>query len=261
MLFAKLAVFSEEGEKVYFRECFFYFIVFLAGILAGRLLNAIIYCYQQGESFRKLLENRQMFPVFFFFLQKNKYRDEVKGAKDCFPCFPYVELISSGIFIVCYYFFAFAPGFFKYVVVLELLLVVSVLDLKMGVIPDRFVLGLLLWLFAWQLFYPYLPLESVMVGFLAGGVLFYVIAVLSKGGMGGGDIKLMAVLGFAAGWPYVLAIFLISFTLGALAGVVLLASEKKVWKDSLAFAPFLSLGFFLVTFWGVNIWQWYASFL
>ncbi len=75
--------------------------------------------------------------------------------------------------------------------------------------------------------------------------------------MGGGDVKLMAVLGLAAGWPDVLIVIMLAFILGAIAGVGLLICGKKTRRDTLAFAPFLSLAFILVTIWGREIWQWY----
>jgi len=206
------------------------FVALLAGFMAGIIANILIssYCHQKGEADRGFIVG--------------------------------IPLASVGIFFLCHYFFGFGPGFIKYSILLELLLIVSVIDFKMGIIPNRFVLFILLWALLWQFLKPYLPMESALVGFLAGGVLFYVIALASKGGMGGGDIKLMAVLGFITGWPYVLILFMLSFILGALAGGFLLIIKKKALKDSLPFAPFLSIGFLLVTFWGIRIWQWYTSF-
>jgi prepilin signal peptidase PulO-like enzyme (type II secretory pathway) len=102
---------------------------------------------------------------------------------------------------------------------------------------------------------------SALAGFLTGGGLFYAIALLSRNGMGGGDVKLMAVLGLGAGWPYVIVVVLLSFVLGAVTDLVLLALKLTTRKSPLAFAPFLSLAFLLSTFWGAKIWQWYFSFL
>lgn len=206
------------------------FVAPVAGFMAGIIANILIfsYCHQKGET--------------------------DKGFRVGIP------LASAGIFFLCYFFFGFGPGFIKYSILLELLLIVSGIDFKMGIIPNRFVLFIFLWGFLWQFLRPDLPMESALTGFLTGGVLFYVIALASKGGMGGGDIKLMAALGFITGWPYVLVLFMLSFILGALAGGFLLIIKKKTLKDSLPFAPFLSIGFLLVTFWGIKIWQWYAFF-
>lgn len=207
----------------------FILLVFFAGLAAGRYINVLSVRGREG-----------------------------KGGSFSFPI---VEVISAGIFLNCFYYFGFTPLFFKYIFIFSLLLLISCIDLKTGLIPNRLTLLLFLWIFLWQLFYPYLPPESAALGFLAGGGLFYLIALLSRGGMGGGDVKLMAVLGLAAGWPYMLLIFLLSFVMGAAAGMGLLIFGKKTRKHPLPFAPFLSLALLLATFWGLEIWQWYVSFL
>ncbi|MDO9536298.1 MAG: A24 family peptidase [Bacillota bacterium] len=210
-------------------ELFFFLLVFFAGLAAGRFINVLLVPGRGGK----------------------------RGSFS----FPIVEIISAGIFLNCFYFFGFSPLFFKFIFIFSLLLLISCIDLKTGLIPNRITLFLFLWIFFWQLFYPYLSPESAALGFLAGGGLFYLIALLSRGGMGGGDVKLMAVLGLAAGWPYMLLVFLLSFVMGAVAGLGLLVFGKKTRKDPLAFAPYLSLALWFATFWGLKIWQWYISFL
>jgi leader peptidase (prepilin peptidase)/N-methyltransferase len=137
------------------------------------------------------------------------------------------------------------------------LLLVSCIDLEVGLIPNRFVLIIFIWVLLWQLFYPGLSPLSALLGFIVGAGLFFIIVLLSRGGMGGGDVKLMAVLGLAAGWPDVLIVMVLAFVLGAVTGAGLLISRKKTRRDALAFAPFLMLAFILVSFWGREIWQWY----
>ncbi|NLJ55890.1 MAG: prepilin peptidase [Firmicutes bacterium] len=151
--------------------------------------------------------------------------------------------------------------FFRDAIILLLLLFISIQDLQKRTIPNFLVLLLFFWIFFWQLFSPALPHWSSLAGFLAGGGIFYLIATLSKGGLGGGDIKLMAVLGLAAGWPFVLLVFLLAFISGAAVGLILLLCKKKTWRAALPFAPFISLAFFLTAVWGPEIWQWYISFL
>ena len=166
-------------------------------------------------------------------------------------------LVSAVLMMLSFYYLGFSAGFFKYVVIFNLLLLVSCIDLEVGLIPNRFVLIIFSWVFIWQLFYPSLSPLSALAGFITGAGLFLLIALLSKGGMGGGDVKLMAVLGLAAGWPDVLIVIALAFILGAVTGTVLLICRRKTRHDALAFAPFLSLAFILVSIWGREIWQWY----
>jgi leader peptidase (prepilin peptidase)/N-methyltransferase len=246
---------------------FLYFFLFILGLVGGSFLNVVSYRYQEGDSLlgprsycpccKTNLRPKDLFPLLSFALLKGRCR--YCGHKISW-CYPLVELFSAGILLFCFSAFNFTPLFFKYIVIFALLLLVSCIDLRMHLIPNRFVLLLFAWGFLWQIFYPVVPLSSALAGFLLGGGLFYLIAFLSKGGMGGGDVKLMAALGFLAGnGPAIFLIFLLSFILGAAAGAILLLFKKKTAKSPLAFGPFLSFSFFLVTFWGAGIWEWYLG--
>ncbi len=79
--------------------------------------------------------------------------------------------------------------------------------------------------------------------------------------MDSGDIKLMAVLGLASGWPMVLVVFLLSFLLGAAVGLVLIFAGKKRRSDPLPFAPFLIIAFIITKFWGLEIWHCYVLYM
>lgn len=247
---------------------FSYLLFFALGLSVGSFLNVVIHRYNTAKSIISprshcpccgtTLKTKDLIPLFSYILLRGRCR--YCGLR-LSPGYPMVEVISGGVFLACFYYFNLTPSFFKYAVLFCLLLVISGIDLRKKIIPNRFVLLLFGWAVFWQLFYPYLLPESALLGFLAGGGIFLVIALLSRGGMGGGDVKLMAALGFAAGWPYVLILFLLSFLLGGLTGGAMLVLRKKTRKDPLPFAPFLSLAFFLVTFWGRNIWEWYISFM
>jgi len=69
-----------------------------------------------------------------------------------------------------------------------------------------------------------------------------VIALLSRGGMGGGDVKLAAAAGAFLGLQYSLLGLLLAFIFGALVGLVLMALGKKRRKDYIPFAPFIAAG-------------------
>lgn len=85
-------------------------------------------------------------------------------------------------------------------------------------------------------------IKSRIWGFVLGGGILLIIAVLSRGGMGGADIKLMAVYGMMIGPKYTLLALLIGFTAGAASSIVLLILRLKGKKDMIPFSPFLSIG-------------------
>ena len=174
--------------------------------------------------------------------------------------YPLIEGATSGLFLLCYHYFGLSPQFVQYAVIFSLLLVISAIDIENHIIPNRLVLILFAWVLLWQLLFPTITPVSALGGFFTGGILFFAIALLSKGGMGGGDVKLMAVLGFATGVPYVFFVFLLAFISGAVVGILLMIFKKKTRKSPIAFGPFLSLAFFWMAIWGEQIWSWYFSF-
>lgn len=129
-----------------------------------------------------------------------------------------------------------------YVVALESLVTLSLVDAQYGIIPDSlqfFMLGVALL----SLFVPGGPsLALRLLGFFLAGGFFFILALV--GGMGGGDVKLMAISGFWLGlYGIGLALF-IGVILGAIWAVILLISKKKSRQDPIAFGPWLALGIY-----------------
>lgn len=96
----------------------------------------------------------------------------------------------------------------------------------------------------------------------AGAGFFLLQYAISKGRwIGGGDIRIGAMMGAMLGFPGVLAALFIAYVLGAAAAVVLLAARKASWSSQLAFGTFLSAAAAIVLFVGDRLWSWYATFL
>ncbi len=245
-----------------------YFFSLLLGLVLGSFLNVLTYRYLNGGSViaprsscpscKTPLKALDLIPLFSFLILRGKCR---YCRKKISIRYPLVELLTGIVFVTCFHYFGLGPYFWKYIIIFSILIVISAIDLENNLIPNRFVLVLLAWVFLWQLFYPDISHVSAALGFLAGGLSFFLIAILSRGGMGGGDVKLMAVLGLAAGWPHILMLFLLAFVMGAMVGIGFLISKKKSRKDSVPFGPFLALALYVITFWGQDIWMWYTSFL
>jgi prepilin signal peptidase PulO-like enzyme (type II secretory pathway) len=90
-------------------------------------------------------------------------------------------------------------------------------------------------------------------------VLFFLIIVISKGGMGWGDVKMAALIGIATGFPLVLAALLLAVVLGGLISSVLILIKAKNRKQSIPFGPFLSLATIATLLWGNHIIDWYTG--
>jgi prepilin signal peptidase PulO-like enzyme (type II secretory pathway) len=96
-----------------------------------------------------------------------------------------------------------------------------------------------------------------LIGFLAGGGFFYLVAVLSRGGMGGGDIKLMAMVGGLMGWKSVLLTTFAGSLSGSFIGIFLMLFKGKGRKTKIPFGPFLAFGTLVTLFFGQEILLWY----
>ncbi len=244
-----------------------YAIAAAVGLVAGSFLNVVVYRYLSGGSIVRPashcpscltpLSVKDLVPLFSYLLLRGRCRYCRTGIP---PRYPLIEAGTAGLFLLCFHYYTFTPAFFQYAVLFSLLLVISVIDLERHLIPNRLVLLLLAWVIFWQLFFPRFSTLSALGGLFTGGLLFLAIALLSQGGMGGGDVKLMAVLGFASGLPDVLLVFMLAFFSGALVGVLLIIFKKKTRKSPLAFGPFLALAFLGMTLWGPWIWDGYFSF-
>jgi leader peptidase (prepilin peptidase)/N-methyltransferase len=151
--------------------------------------------------------------------------------------------------------------FAVYALFTSTLLTIALIDFDHRIIPNIITLpgiAVGLGLSIWAL--PIVPLASLL-GLLVGGTLFYLIAVVSRGGMGGGDIKLIAMIGAFLGWQGALFTIFSGALLGSLVGVTLMLLGKKGRKDKVPFGPFLSCGAILFMLSGDDLIQWYLNLL
>lgn len=91
-------------------------------------------------------------------------------------------------------------------------------------------------------------LGNAALGGLVGFGLFLLAAILSRGKLGVGDIKLAGVIGLAAGYPHVVSALFLGIVLGGLASLILLTSRRIGLKSYIAYAPYLCLGALAILF-------------
>ncbi|ABO49582.1 type 4 prepilin peptidase 1, Aspartic peptidase, MEROPS family A24A [Desulforamulus reducens MI-1] len=246
----------------------FYILVLITGLVVGSFLNVCIYRIPQGETVVTTpshcfacgtrLKPWDLVPLFSYLLLRGKCRYcRVKISVQ----YPLVELITGLLFLATIYYWGISWQALAMLVFFSVLMVTTVIDIHHQIIPDSVLLvGGLLGL-------PIIFFQSLdhlkwgLIGFFAAGLLLLLIALLSKGGMGGGDIKLAAVMGLYLGLkPVAIALFL-SFLLGGAVGILLLATGIKGRKDPVPFGPFLAAGAIISAFLGERIIVWYLGFL
>lgn len=107
---------------------------------------------------------------------------------------------------------------------------------------------------------PQLGIVQAAIGGGAGLVLFALIALLSRGGMGWGDTKMAALIGVITGY-FVLCSLLLAVILGGLVAVILLVTGLRKRKEGVPFGPFLSLAALITLLWGNGLVNWYLGVL
>ncbi len=135
---------------------------------------------------------------------------------------------------------------------------ITVIDLHVRRIPNPLVVALLAWgvvQVAW-LGRPTLP--SAGLGLLVGGGIFLLLALLRRGAMGAGDVKLAAAIGFLVGYPLVLTALFWGIAAGGVAALVLLITRRAGRKDTMAYGPYLAMGGWLLHLAMLGLLPWLA---
>jgi leader peptidase (prepilin peptidase)/N-methyltransferase len=153
-------------------------------------------------------------------------------------------------------------SFLIYFAFVAALIVITVIDLHHQIIPDVISLpGIGVGLFA-SLIIPQINLLGSLVGVLLGGGSLFIVATLyqwlfKREGMGGGDIKLLAMIGAFLGWKAVIVTILLGSLVGSITGIVIMVLKGKDFKYAIPFGPFLSMGAVIALFCGAEIVNWY----
>ena len=135
------------------------------------------------------------------------------------------------------------------IVLLALVLAAACFDAKKGIIPNKLVLAGFAFLAILMLIEPSWPQAlHRFYGFLAGGGSVLLIILMTRGGMGAGDLKLMALIGAFVGARLALSVLLLAVVLAGIYAAVLLALKQTTLKSKLAFAPYIAAALFAVVF-------------
>ncbi len=236
-------------------------VINILSLLLGSFLNVCIYRIPRGESISyppshcpncdARLRPRDLIPVLSYLFCKGKCR---YCGEPISPQYPFVEILNAVIYYLLYLKFGLSILFFKYAILSSLLIVISFIDYKYKIIPDRLIVfGLIIGTISLPL-YNFIPnVINGTIGLLVGGGLFLLIAIASNGAMGGGDIKLMGVLGLCLGWKCVLLVSLLSFIIGAIISILLMILKIKKRKDYIPFGPFISIAAMLTMLYSTEI--------
>jgi leader peptidase (prepilin peptidase)/N-methyltransferase len=257
-------------------------IVFIFGSLIGSFLNVCIYRMPAGKSVVwpgshcPLCEKRipwyDNIPFISFLLLRGRCRFCKKFIS---PRYLLVELLTAVLFVLLYNAFGLGFDFLFYVVFIGGLIIATFVDIKHRIIPDEvsiggIVLGLILNSIRGIELHPASynpwPMVNSFLGIVVGAGIIYLTGVsfdliyfklLKKGpidgeteSMGGGDVKLLAMIGAFLGWQKALLTFFLAPFFGAVIGIINLIVRKQ---HTIPYGPFLSFAAFISLFWADKI--------
>jgi len=165
--------------------------------------------------------------------------------------YPLVGLINGALYVLVFLKFGLSMEMIFYCILSSILFIIAVIDFKHKIISDWLLLGALLIGITFHIFSGGF-LDSV-IGFFASSVILYIIALLSNGGIGGGDIKMMAAFGFCIGWQNILLSLFIASIIGTLVAIYLLVFKKCGRKTEVPFGPFLATGIYISILYGTQL--------
>lgn len=241
-------------------ECF----VFIMGLLIGSFLNVCIYRIPRKESIitppshcpncQERLKPWDLIPIFSFIFNGGKCRYCGQSISFRYILF---EVMTGFIYLLIYWEFGLNLEAYLIYLLSSVLIVIAGIDAKHRIIPDVISLpGIILGIVA-AIFSIHVSFLNGLMGSLIGGGLFLLIAILTKGGMGGGDVKLMGMLGAFLGVQDILLTTFIGSLIGSFYGFYLILSRKGGRKTAVPYGPFLALGAFISLLYGDELIQLY----
>ncbi|MBM7660652.1 leader peptidase (prepilin peptidase)/N-methyltransferase [Bacillus mesophilus] len=240
----------------------FYLVIFILGTVLGSFYNVVGLRLPLKKSIiaprssctlcQTPLTPLQLIPVLSYLLNAGK----------CLHCkgrisfiYPIVEFLTGSLFVLAFIVIGWEFELWVALAFISLLMIILVSDLSYMVIPDKVVAFFTILFLTESLFnhYSLSPLWNSLLGAATGLGLLAVIILISKGGMGGGDMKLFGVIGLVLGWELVLLAFFLSTFIGTIVGMLGLITGRIKRQQPFPFGPFIVIGSLITYFWGNEI--------
>jgi leader peptidase (prepilin peptidase)/N-methyltransferase len=241
----------------------------ILGAMIGSFLNVCIYRLPKEESIiwprshcpacKKTIRFYDNIPLISYLLLRGRCRYCKGPISIQYPLVEGVTALSS-----LFLFMKFGPSlsYLFYFAFVAALIAITVIDLHHQIIPDGISLpGIGVGLLA-SLVIPQITFFNSLMGILLGGGSLFLVATLyewifKREGMGGGDVKLLAMVGAFLGWKPVIVTILLSSLIGSITGILIMILKGRDFKYAIPFGPFLSLGAVIALFYGESLIRWY----
>jgi leader peptidase (prepilin peptidase)/N-methyltransferase len=248
-------------------------VVGLLGLAVGSFLNVVIYRVPRNESLVRpgshcphcgaSVRNRHNIPVLGWLRLRGKCADCQAPISARYPL---VEAGTAALFVAVAARFGWSWQLPAYLYLAAVAIALAFIDLDVKRLPDRIVLpsySVALLLLVPAMFAEH-SWSAATRGLIAAVVLYLTFLIISFFGMGGGDVKLAALLGIYLGWlgwSSVAVGMFAGFLLGGIFGAALMVTRTATRKTRVPYGPFMLAGAFLAVFAAVPIAHWYSSML
>jgi len=249
-----------------------FILVFVIGLSIGSFLNVLIYRLPRDKKFvlgrsfcpscKKPIKFYDNIPVLSYLVLLGKCR--FCKTKISFR-YPLVELLNGFAWLFFFFQFGVSYNFLIFSFLSSALIVIFFVDIDFQIIPDSITLpGMIIGLSV-----SFLPdsigIISALIGLIVGGGVLYLIAILGdwlfkKESMGGGDIKMTAMLGAFLGWQKVVLIFFGGAVIGLFVSIILMIASKNIRTSRvIPFGPFLAAAALISIIYGDSIISFYLK--
>ena len=253
---------------------YFAVFIFIIGACIGSFLNVCIYRIPENNSIitpgsfcpacKKGIPFYCNIPVLSYLFLKGRCKFCHKPISIRYPI---IEILAGMFAVVLFYKFGIGQVMIYWFIFISVLITISFIDIDHQIIPDVISLpGILVFASSFY-FLPEMTLKNTLLGIVAGGGSLYAVAFLyyllkKQEGMGGGDIKLLAMIGAAIGIKGVFFTIFAGSLLGTFFGLLIMIYTKIAdSKLKIPFGPFLSMGAILYIFFGEQLILWYLGIL
>ncbi|ABC78219.1 prepilin peptidase [Syntrophus aciditrophicus] len=226
---------------------------FILGAVVGSFLNVCIWRIPEGLSIVKPASHcpdcghpirfYDNIPLISYLILRGRCR--ACGGRISLR-YPFVEGLTALMALFLFWKFGLTLKFLAAFIFVSALILITFIDIDYQIIPDVISLPGIPICFLMAVFIMDLSFMDALLGLLIGGGSLYLVAVLyelatKREGMGGGDIKLLALMGAFLGWKSLLFILLVSSLVGAVVGISIMLARGGDMKYAVPFGPFLSL--------------------
>lgn len=244
---------------------------FLMGACFGSFFNVVIHRLPAKESLvhpgsrcpncRTPIAFYDNIPVVSFLILRGRCRH--CGTRISLR-YPFVETLTGVLALALYVRYGFNVQFAIEFLFVAILIVIAFIDFDTFTIPNELSIPGIVLGVGTSFFSHRITWIGSLLGALLGAVFLYLVAywyerVRHQQGLGGGDVKLLGMIGAFLGFPGVAFTVLLASLTGSITGLTMMMRSRKGLSTMLPFGPFLALGAVCYVFWGETFFEWYLS--